>query len=119
MDHAHLLSLRDCKFLVGKAGQARVRREGKKNVHAGVSGYLLEDPCSVDRMVWNGFYDKQVWVMYNPYKHETFVERTGVCDDQHPIPVYRANYVAMYKDNDRNAPTVMALEPEGELCETS
>ena len=119
VDHAGLLSLRDCKFLVGKAGQARVRREGKKNVHAGVSGYLLTDPCSVDRMVWNGFYDKQVWVMYNPYKHEMFVERTGVCDDQHPIPVYRADYVAMYKDNDRNAPTVMALEPEGELCETS
>ena len=118
VDHAHLLSLRDCKFLVGKAGQARVRREGKKNVHAGVSGYLLTDPCSVDRMVWNGFYDKQVWVMYNPYKHDTFVERTGVCDDQHPIPVYRADYVAMYKDNDRNAPTVLALEPEGEPCAT-
>jgi len=60
-----------------------------------------------------------VWVMYNPYKHDTFVERTGVCDDQHPIPVYRADFVAMYKDNDRDAPTVMALEPEGEQCVTS
>ena len=82
---AQLLSLRDCKFLVGKAGQARERREGKKNVHAGVSGYLLTDPCSVDRMVWNEFYDKRVWVMHNPYKHDTFIERTGVCDDQYPI----------------------------------
>ena len=40
VDHAHLLSLRDCKFLVGKAGQARVRREGKKNVHAYIKGHM-------------------------------------------------------------------------------
>ena len=116
VDHAGLLSLRDCKFLVGKAGQARVRREGKKNVHAGVSGYLLEDPCFVDRAVWNGLYDNRVWVKYNPYKNDTFVQRTGVCDDTNPIPVYAADFVSMYKDIERQLPTVMALEPRGDLA---
>ena len=38
--HSDLIFLKDCRFLVAKAGQARVRREKKKNVHAGVSGYL-------------------------------------------------------------------------------
>ena len=110
--HTAAICLKDCRFLVGKKGQERVRREKKKNVHAGVSGYI-----QFDIPWWVG--NTTCFVMYNPYKHDTFVERTGVCDDQHPIPEYRAGYVAMYKDNDRNAPTVMALEPEGELCETS
>jgi hypothetical protein len=119
VDHSHLLSLRDCKFLVGKAGQARVRRERKKNVHAGVSGYLLEDPCFVDRAVWNGCYDKKIWVKYNPYKNDTFVERTGVCDDTHPRPVHTADFVLMYKQIELGLPNVMALEPNNMQSQTA
>ena len=119
VDHAGLLSLRDCKFLVGKAGQARVRREGKKNVHAGVSGSLLEDPLTVDRMAWNDLYDyRPVWVMYNPYKHDTFIERTGVCDDQYPRPVHEAEHVFMsteFRHGENNIPRVMALEVNREV----
>ena len=78
--HTACVNLKDCRFLVGKAGQARVRREGKKNVHAGVSGYIQSDiPW------WVG--NTTCFVTYNPYKHDTFIQRTGVCDDLHPRPV--------------------------------
>ena len=108
VDHAGLLSLYDCKFLVGAKGRERVRREKKKNVHAGVSGYLYEDPVTVDRMQW---YDEKgpllpLYVTYNPYKHDTFIKKTGVCDDQYPIPVYGADHVQLTAGE---RPTMMCL----------
>ena len=100
--HATKLALKDCRFLVGKAGQARVRREGKKNVHAGVSGYL-----KFDIPWWVG--NTTCFVMYNPYKHDTFIQRTGVCDDLHPRPVTEARFVEM-KVSINNNPIVMAID---------
>ena len=100
--HATLIFLKDCRFLVGKAGQARVRAEKKKNVHAGVSGYLAMNAEFHRQQV-----DRDCWVMYNPYKHDTFVQRTGVCDDKYPIPVTEAGWVKMYILEGR--PTVYAV----------
>ena len=91
----------DCRFLVGKAGQARVRREGKKNVHAGVSGYM-----KFGLPWWIG--NTTCFVMYNPYKHDTFIQRTGVCDDKYPIPVTEAGWVKMYILEGK--PTVYAVD---------
>ncbi len=101
--HTDTIYMKDCRFLVGKAGQARVRREGRKNVHAGVSGYLA---------MYAEFYTaepmaRDCWVMYNPYKHDTFIQRTGVCDDQYPRPVTEAELVRMYVIEGK--PTVRAL----------
>ena len=92
--HTDTIYMKDCRFLVGKAGQARVRREGKKNVHAGVSGYLAmyAEFHKAAKPVATG----KCWVTYNPYKHDTFVQRTGVCDDKYPIPVTEAGWVKMY-----------------------
>ena len=94
--HTGLIFLKDCRFLVGKAGQARVRREGKKNVHAGVSGYLA---------MYAEFHKQQVnhdcYVTYNPYKHDTFVRR----DDS--IPVTESEWVKMYIVEGK--PTVYAV----------
>ena len=101
--HADLVFLKDCRFLVGKAGQARVRREGKKNVHAGVSGYLAMNAEFHKQQV-----DRDCWVTYNPYKHDTFIERTGVCDDTYPKPVTESKWVKMYVIND--APAVRAVD---------
>tara|TARA_Y100000310_G_scaffold232063_1_gene234801 strand:- start:6275 stop:6709 length:435 start_codon:yes stop_codon:yes gene_type:complete len=99
--HVDKLTLKDCRFLVGKAGRDRVRREGKKNVHAGVSGYV-EPPLPW----WVG--NRACFVTYNPYKHDTFIQRTGVCDDKWPRPVTEARFVEMYiKDN---KPVVMAID---------
>ena len=87
--HSDLIFLKDCRFLVGKAGQARVRREKKKNVHAGVSGYLAMSAEVPDN-------ELGCYVMYNPYKNDTFVERTGVCDDKYPRPVTQSEFAKMY-----------------------
>ena len=104
--HSNLVFLKNCRFLVGKAGQTRVRREKKKNVHAGVSGYL-----AMNAEFCNAAYnkDRDCFVMYNPYKHDTFIQRTGVCDDLHPRPVTEARFVEM-KVGINNNPIVMAID---------
>ena len=89
VDHAKTLSLYDCRFLVGEAGRQRVLAEKKKNVHAGVSGYLFEDPLHVSKLIHQKEFDDIESVMYNPYKYRTFV--TGYC----AVPVYGAAYVDM------------------------
>ena len=104
--HTGLIFLKDCRFLVGKAGQARVRREGKKNVHAGVSGYLAM--YAEFHKAAKPVATPKCWVMYNPYKHDTFIERTGVCDDKYPKPVTESKWVRMYVIND--APAVRAVD---------
>jgi len=101
--HTACVNLKECKFLVGKAGQERVRREGKKNVHAGVSGYL-EDEIPW----WVG--NRACFVMYNPYRHDTFIKRTGVCDDKYPIPVTESRFAVMEIKN--NKPVVMAIDAD-------
>ena len=39
--HALELNLYDCTIKVSQAGQARVRKEKRKNVHAGIKGLSL------------------------------------------------------------------------------
>ena len=39
--HAKELSLHSCVFKVSKHGRARVLKEKRKNVHAGIEGYIL------------------------------------------------------------------------------
>jgi hypothetical protein len=85
-NHVTAFTLYDAKFVVRKAGQAKVRREGKKNVHAfavGTGG--LRDgvaTCLSGRPV-----------TYNPYKHDTFVfADTGEpVTDVHVISVFTRN----------------------------
>lgn len=70
-------------FKVSKAGQARVRREGKKYVHAGVQGIILA-PEMMQRLTGD-----PVRVTYNPYRDETFVR----CDNGQPI--FEAKYAVI------------------------
>ena len=58
-------NLSDAKFVVRPAGREKVRKEGRKNVHAFVRGY------------WNKEleYSSKIPVTYNPYKNDTFVSR--------------------------------------------
>ena len=54
-------------------GQRKVLREKRKNVHAFVKGYLQDaEKVSRNRQVIT----KEVEVTYNPYKYETFVDKT-------------------------------------------
>lgn len=66
VEHTKNIMLKDCRFLVSKAGQEKVRREKKKNVHAGVSGY------AVDSIPEDNIYS-EAHLTYNPYKYNGFV----------------------------------------------
>lgn len=68
--HVDEITLTDVKFRVGKAGRQRVLREKRKNVHAGVVGYIADVSMLGQR----------TGVTYNPYKYESFVR-----DDKSPI----------------------------------
>lgn len=61
--HADQLFLRNAKFKVSEAGRQRVLREQRKNVHAGVLGYMQAPP-------WR---ELTTEVTYNPYKFTSFV----------------------------------------------
>jgi hypothetical protein len=65
VEHTEYIMLRDARFLVGQAGRKKVLREKKKNVHAGVSGYIVERVPNVP--------DFCTTVSYNPYKDKTFI----------------------------------------------
>jgi hypothetical protein len=80
--HANDLTLGWCDFKVSQAGRQRVLREQKKNVHAGVVGYLTE--CG--EIATDGI-DLDVPITYNPYKYGSFVDAR--CE----VPVSSALFV--------------------------
>ena len=91
--HADFVEIKEPQFVVQQGGNARVRREKRKNVHAFVRGYLS------DRV---GIFPKnQKLVTYNPYKHTSFVERGT------DKPICNAEYAVLDINNKR--PLVEAL----------
>lgn len=66
IDHPLELMLRDCRFVVQPAGRARVLREKRKNVHAYVSGYVVDSSCAKEFL-----YDV-CEARYNPYRASYF-----------------------------------------------
>ena len=65
--HMDRIVLKDVKWRVSPAGNAKVRREKRKNVHAYASGYIcdIKDTPNIPNTISR--------ITYNPYKHETFV----------------------------------------------
>jgi hypothetical protein len=61
------LILRDVKFVVRKKGQDKVRESKRKNVHAFITGIML------DESYVSYFGDTQDIAYYNPYTCDTFV----------------------------------------------
>jgi hypothetical protein len=75
VDHCDEISLDNPVFKVSQAGRERVRKEKRKNVHAGVLGCRTLSPDSHSNLTRR--------VTYNPYTHDTFVveeEQTAVKD---------------------------------------
>ena len=72
--HMDRIVLKDVKWRVSPAGNAKVRREKRKNVHAYASGYIcdIKDTPNIPNTISR--------ITYNPYKHETFVS----ADDHDP-----------------------------------
>lgn len=87
--HETSFMVKDATFKVLQSGNERVRREGKKNVHAGVVGYLVHEEPRV----------LPTPVTYNPYKYKTFVT---VPDEK---PALKADLVS-FKDKKLTAENV-------------
>ena len=94
-EHVDVIHLRDVTFKVSEAGRQRVLSEKRKNVHAGVEGYL----CQLDD---GGDYEQ---VTYNPYKYEKFVRRGNL------EAVDTADSVKMISGEGKVPPQVAALNP--------
>jgi hypothetical protein len=58
---------------VFEVGRKRVLKEKKKNVHAGVSGFVVDRDLPMDQIYFP--------VTYNPYKNKTFVACKGIFDE--------------------------------------
>jgi len=65
VEHTKYIMIEDARFLVGQAGRKKVIEEKRKNVHAGISGYVVDRVPNVP--------DFCTTVSYNPYKNETFI----------------------------------------------
>jgi hypothetical protein len=66
--HRNEATLYDVTFKVSQAGRQRVLREGRKNVHAGAIGYLLNEANLIPSP--EIYHTK---VTYNPYKYDSFI----------------------------------------------
>ena len=79
--------LQDVKFAVQPAGQARVRHEGKKNVHAFVRGTVVRG----DNKFGETFKDECTQIVqYNPYKFNSFVTQAW---SPNPCAIHNASLV--------------------------
>lgn len=68
LGHTDKISLKRVTFKVSEAGQARVRKEKRKNVHAFVIG-------NVSRVFLAPHGTEEL--AYNPYKHKGFTDKDG------------------------------------------
>ena len=89
VSYADKVLIEDAKFVVQPAGNAKVRRDKKKNVHAFVRGtltHLIQDEINAFSMRDNAWLSalnrgETRQVKYNPYKYEQFV----FADDEEPV----------------------------------
>jgi len=65
--HANSIRLWDCSFQVNQKGREKVLKEKRKNVHAGIKGFI-DQACVLDL-------NEAPSITYNPYKYETFVNK--------------------------------------------
>ena len=81
--HMNAVRFENVRFAVQPAGRAKVLREGKKNVHAFVRGYMREfSRLGSATLIYTAILTKDMErVTYNPYKYESFVYES----DEKPI----------------------------------
>ena len=91
--HTHDLSLFDCSFRVNAKGREKVLKEKRKNVHAGISGYI--------DLPWQQPRPNIAIAMYNPYKYKSFVRA-----DDDSKPVFWSSSVRMTKDKVHFVPCI-------------
>jgi len=102
VEHTKRITLRDARFLVGQAGRQRVIDEKKKNVHAGISGYVTKSDEQIPKAT-----DAVHKVTYNPYKYKTFVQ----CASGEPVT--HSDYALLKYDETGLKTTVHAIYKRG------
>jgi len=88
VDHTHCYMLTDVTFVVQPAGNARVRREKRKNVHAWAKGTAAKYRA--------GSWPPWRLTTYNPYKNTTFVFFSPESDCQ--VTLKRADRALFHRD---------------------
>ena len=106
--HSDAITIMDARFLVGKAGQAKVRATGRKNVHAKVSGYIADfaDALYIPKLIQAGIGNGWHKAYYNPYETDTFVDYAD------RIPLYKADVVRLEMANAVGRPSIMYANQE-------
>ena len=99
--HTTDINLFDCSFRVNAKGRAKVLEEQRKNVHAGISGYIVDTFPTFDKPIYADHSypaDSLKWkrAMYNPYKYASFVRA-----DDDSKPVYWSSSVRMETPKER------------------
>ncbi len=83
--HSTALTLKDIKFIVNKAGQAKVRKEKRKQVHAYIFGLIDKNPPEYQHYPYQ--------IFYNPYKNKTFVALSDMTNmGGFNTKTYKVNY---------------------------
>ena len=80
--HTTDICMWDCSFRVSQKGREKVLKEKRKNVHAGITGYIDDDWDVHPVGTLKSRKPKTKLAMYNPYRHTTFVQ---VDDDSEPV----------------------------------
>lgn len=106
--HSDAITIMDARFLVGKAGQAKVRATGRKNVHAKVSGYIAADQTDTTALIIPLMLDAGDWrkAYYNPYETDTFIDYAD------RIPLNKADVVRLEMANAVGRPSIMYANQE-------
>ena len=99
--HTTDLNLFDCSFRVNAKGRAKVLEEQRKNVDAGICGYIVDTFPTFDKPIYADHSypagsPKWKRAMYNPYKYESFVQA-----DNDKRPVFWSSSVRMETAKER------------------
>jgi len=101
IDYTKSIMLEGVKFVVQKAGRARVLKEGRKNVHAFVRG-VIHEPW-VDGVSITDY--KSTSVSYNPYRSGNFTDKDGE-------PIHETYLVYLGLKSDTNKPFITAMKKD-------
>ena len=92
IDYASYVTIRDATLVVQPAGQARVRLEGRKNVHAFVRGEVALLPLKEEgESRPTRTYGR---IRYNPYRDACFMQDLMPDERVDGIPVLPVNWAA-------------------------
>ncbi len=108
ISHWNHVMVRDADFVVSAAGRERVRREGRKNVHAYVRGELVLDnqtQAKATPLAWGLGWPE---VRYNPYRDEHFMVK--ITNDSSWLLILKARRVILVVGG---AGPLMYADPNG------